>query len=95
MEHESELSCIPMVQRISAVLWPSFILAGVATTVFFTVFDPLDLLACAGEPPFSRLGAYTIGFFLFWLLTASSSVSTTYFLRPCSLANPEEQTSPQ
>lgn len=95
MEHQHEPTRIPNVQRISAVLWPSFILAGVATAVFFTVFDPLDMLACAGEPPFSRLGAYTIGFFLFWLLTASSSFSTTYFLRPCALVSTEEQPSPR
>ena len=32
----------------------------------------------------SLMGAYTIGFFLFWLLTASSCLLTCYFQRPCA-----------
>jgi hypothetical protein len=75
------------VQRISAVLWPSFLLSGGATTLFFTMFDPWDMLACAGEPPLSRIAVYSVGFFLFWLLTATSSLLTVYFLRPCALVN--------
>ncbi len=73
---------LPPVQWISAILWPSFLLAGLATAVFFTFFDPLTLFECTGEPPLSRLGAYTVGFFLFWLLSASSSAGTRFFLRP-------------
>lgn len=95
MENETQSSHVPLVQRVSAVLWPSFILAGIATGVFFSVFDPLDLMACTGEPPFSRIGAYSVGFFLFWLLAAASSLSTFYFLRPCALINPEEHAEPR
>lgn len=74
----------PVVQRAVAVLWPSFLMAGVATVVFFTAFDPQQLALVAGiGEPVSRLGSYTIGFFLFWLLTLSSSVLTCYFQRPC------------
>ncbi len=87
VEKNPVLSCLPLAQRISAVLWPSFLLAGAATVVFFTLFDPLDLLGCEGEPPLSRTGAYSVGFFLFWLLTASSSLATVYFLRPCDTVN--------
>lgn len=71
----------PMVQRVAAILWPSFVLAGMADGVFFTWFDPLDLLSCTGQPPFGRLGAYSIGFFMFWLLAAGSSALTCFFLR--------------
>jgi len=70
------------VQRVSAVLWPSFICAGAATGVFFTFFDPITLLECEGEPPLSRMGAYTLGFFLFWALCIVSSLGTSYFLGP-------------
>ena len=72
----------PMVQLLSALLWPSFVMAAVATGVFFTWFDPLDLLSCTGEPPFSRSGAYTLGFFAFWLLGAGCSALTVFFLLP-------------
>jgi cytosine/uracil/thiamine/allantoin permease len=74
---------IPLVQRIVAVLWPSFLTAGLATALFFTVFDPLDLAALTNYPDISRTGAYSIGFFLFWLLTSSTCALTCYFQRPC------------
>jgi hypothetical protein len=82
MDRSSEASSIPLVQRISAVLWPAFLCAGAATGVFFTFFDPVVLLACEGEPPMTRMGAYTLGFFMFWLLCTASSVGTSYFLIP-------------
>ena len=74
---------IPMVQRIVAVLWPSFLTAGLATALFFTVFDPLDLAALTDYPDISRTAVYSIGFFLFWLLTSSTCALTCYFQRPC------------
>jgi hypothetical protein len=74
---------IPMTQRIIAILWPSFLTAGVATILFFTAFDPEVILAVSGYGEVSRLGGYTIGFFLFWLLTSSSCALTCYFQRPC------------
>ena len=72
----------PRVQLVAAVLWPSFLLAGMADGVFFTVFDPLEVLLCIGQPPFSRVAAYSIGFFGFWALGIAASASTLYFLRP-------------
>jgi hypothetical protein len=82
LDRGSESSGIPLVQRVSAVLWPAFLCAGAATGVFFTFFDPVALLECEGEPPMSRTGAYTLGFFMFWLLCIASSVGTSYFLGP-------------
>ena len=75
-------------QRCIAVLWPSFLLAGLATTLFFVAFDPEEVLACVGGPALSRLGAYSIGFFFFWSLTAASSLLTCYFRRPCPGTTP-------
>ena len=74
---------IPVVQRIIAVLWPSFATSGVATGLFFTAFDPAELVALTGQLEVSRMGAYSIGFFLFWLLTSSTCALTCYFQRPC------------
>jgi len=71
---------LPAVQRVSSVLWPSFLLAGAATVVFFALIDPVSMLDCQGAPPLSRTAAYSLGFFLFWLLTAASSGATLYFL---------------
>lgn len=77
------MSEIPRIQRIIAVFWPSFLTAGAATILFFVLFDPEDLLSILGLEHGSRLAVYTIGFFLFWLLTAVSCLLTCYFQRPC------------
>lgn len=82
MQNNVASTSIPLVQRVSAVLWPAFLCAGAATGVFFTFFDPIVLLECEGEPPMSRIGAYTLGFFMFWLLCTASSLGTSYFLGP-------------
>lgn len=74
---------IPRIQRIVAVLWPSFLTAGMATGLFFSAFDPRALLMDTAYSDLSRLGAYTIGFFLFWALTASTGLLTCYYQRPC------------
>ncbi len=47
-----------------------------------TVFDPVSLLECEGEPPLGRTAAYSLGFFAFWLLCAGSCALSYYFLRP-------------
>lgn len=78
---------IPLIQRVIAVLWPSFLTSGVATILFFTAFDPQHLLMETRFAETSRLGAYTIGFFLFWLLTTLTSTLTCYFQRPCEKTN--------
>ena len=70
-------------QRIISILWPSFLTAGAATILFFTAFDPQLIVAVSGYGEISRLGGYSIGFFLFWLLTASSCLLTCFFQRPC------------
>lgn len=85
---------IPRIQAVIAVLWPSFLTAGLATVLFFTAFDPYELLRETRFADSSRLGAYSVGFFLFWLLTATSCVLTCYFQRPCE-RNAEKSTSPQ
>jgi hypothetical protein len=78
----------PLVQRLGAILWPSFFAACVATTVFFAFVDPLALrdMTFPGLPLTRTLG-YSIGFFMFWLATAASSLFTWILLRPASRYN--------
>jgi hypothetical protein len=75
---------LPLVQQFVSVLWPSFITASMATILFFTVFDPVEMALISGFPEITRLAGYTIGFFAFWLLTSVSSGLTCYFRRPCT-----------
>lgn len=75
---------IPKCQKTISVLWPSFLMAGLATVLFFAAFDPVTLLQETRFADTSRLGAYTVGFFLFWLLTTSSCALTCFFRKPCN-----------
>ena len=68
---------IPRSQQFISVLWPSFIIAIVASGVFFSAFDPRDLVPY--DIDISPLAAYSIGFFGFWLLALLSSLGTLYF----------------
>ncbi|HEU4662756.1 MAG TPA: hypothetical protein VFS55_01865 [Dokdonella sp.] len=70
------------VHWFGAILWPSFFAAGVATMVFFAIVDPLDLATITWpRVALSRELGYTIGFFMFWLCTASASLFTALLLR--------------
>ena len=73
----------PLAQRLGVILWPSFLLAGIATMVLFAFVDPVELHAISfPEWEFGRTAGYTIGFFSFWLLTSISCAMTCYFRRP-------------
>lgn len=70
-------------QRAGAVLWPSFFAASVATMVFFAFVDPTELgLITFPQVDIAREWGYTIGFFMFWGCTFSSSLFTQILLRP-------------
>ena len=70
---------IPRSQQAISVLWPSFITAILASGVFFSAFDPLDLIPFNLDIDISPLATYSIGFLLFWLLAFLSSFGTLYF----------------
>ena len=66
--------------RLIAILWPSFALAAVATGAFFSTFDPQQLLPYDSPTTLSRLAAYSVGFFAFWLFSAFSIAVGIHFL---------------
>lgn len=74
-------------QRLIWILWPSFIVAGAATGVFFTLFDPGELELFGARLGLSRLAVYSIGFFAFWLFAAASSALTCFFQRSAAEIN--------
>jgi hypothetical protein len=70
--------------KVIAILWPSFLVAVVATGIFFSLFDPVEIYHTSGSgAELSALGHYTIGFFSFWLLGVINSALVLYFLKPC------------
>jgi hypothetical protein len=74
--------------RLIWIFWPAFLVAGVGTVLFFTVFDPVELrfFGDAVEST-SRTAVYSIGFFLFWALAAGSSALTCYLQRTAAQVN--------
>ena len=70
---------IPFSQKAISILWPSFAVAIVATGLFFSAFHPRDLVPFDLDIEVSPMAAYSIGFFLFWVLGILSSYGTLYF----------------
>ena len=75
-------------QRIMWILWPAFLIAGVAELVFFSLFDPFDLHFFGAPLELSRETIYAMGFFGFWGLGIASSALTLFLESP-----PETDTS--
>ena len=58
---------------VGAVLWPAFVGAALGDAILFTLVDPAGLEWFGSRENLSREGAYTVGFFLLWLLIAGAS----------------------
>jgi hypothetical protein len=65
-------------QRAIWILWPAFIVGGIAEVVFFTLFDPEELQLFGDPIALSRGVVYTLGFFAFWAFAALPSVIANY-----------------
>ncbi len=63
------------------ILWPSFLVAGLAEIAFFTIIDPKDLYLFGQAVHFSALATYSMGFLAFWAICAASSYATCFFQR--------------
>ena len=70
-----------MIQRLGWILWPAFLVAAVADGIIFSLFDPQDMHVFGQPVELSRLGMYTIGFFVFWAFGAASSAITCLLQR--------------
>jgi hypothetical protein len=66
-------------RSLMLILWPSFLLAGVASAVVFALIDPLDVAIFGYFRP-NRDVLYAAGFFFFWLIAALSSLLTLFML---------------
>lgn len=62
-----------------AILWPSFLLGGIVEAIFFTMFDPHELMVF-GIPldDMSKTGVYTVGFFVIWVTLALTCAATLW-----------------
>ncbi len=75
---------ISIKSTLMVVLWPAFLMACVATGVFFSMVDPMELIVLDERVQVHMLGAYTIGFLIFWALGIFSSWLTAFLLQKAS-----------
>jgi hypothetical protein len=59
------------------ILWPSFLMAALASAVFFALVDPMDVTIFGYFRP-ERETLYAAGFFFFWSMAALSSFLTMF-----------------
>lgn len=62
------------------VLWPSFLVAGIAEGLLFTAVHPEEIMLFGEHLTISNEGIYTIGFFVIWAFCATSSALTIFVL---------------
>ncbi len=61
-----------------AVLWPAFLGAALTDAVLFTLIDPETIMLFGVHSGVSRRSAYTVGFFVFWVIMIAASVTTLW-----------------
>lgn len=65
-----------------SILWPAFLLACALEILVFALVDPSDLHWGGEALRMSRLGVYTVAFFIFWGMAAASGAFTALLARP-------------
>ena len=70
-----------MKQRLMWILWPAFLVAGIAEGITFSLFDPSDMHLFGQPVELGRTAVYSIGFFLFWAFASASSALTCLLQR--------------
>ena len=70
-----------MGKRLIWILWPSFIVGGIAEGVFFTLIDPQELYLFGEPVHWSATAVSSVGFFMFWMVAAASSAFTCFLQR--------------
>jgi len=73
------------------ILWPSFLVGGIAEGVFFTLIDPQELYLLGEPVHWSPTAVYSVGFFLFWGVAAASSALTCFLQRGAGELSPDNR----
>jgi hypothetical protein len=76
-----------MKQKVMWIAWPAFLMAGVLELLVFAVVDPQDM-HWFGQPfEISRQAAYTLSFFVFWLVISIAGALTVILSLPANEVN--------
>jgi hypothetical protein len=64
-------------ERVLMILWPAFLMAGVLEMMVFAVVDPSAMRWFGADPiAWSRSAVYSVTFFIFWGVIATSGAIT-------------------
>lgn len=67
-----------------SVLWLSFLTAILGEVVFFVLIDPQELYLMGKPVHWSPMAVYSVGFFMFWSLTALTAALCFFIQKPVS-----------
>jgi len=73
------------------LLWLSFFTAIVGETAFFALIDPKQLYLFGEPVSWSSSMVYSLGFFMFWSLTALTAALVGLMLKPGAEVNREPE----
>ena len=75
-------------RRLTAVMWPAFLMAGVMEMLVFSMVDPSDLHWLGGTAvDADHKAIYTVAFFVFWVVIALGSALTQLVLVEPNIIN--------
>jgi hypothetical protein len=65
---------------VMTILWPSFLMAGIAVGIIFSLIDPDSLVVLGNSMEVRSMFIYSVGFFVFWFLGTISSALTAVLM---------------
>ena len=73
------------------LLWLSFLTATLGETAFFAIIDPQQLYLFGEPVSWSPVAVYSVGFFMFWSLTALTAVLVSWLQKTGEEVNHEPE----
>ena len=83
MQGDAVMARRPFRERALLILWPAFVMAGVLEMMVFAVLDPGTMRWFGTETiDWSRSAVYSVTFFIFWGVIATSGAITALLEEP-------------
>ena len=73
--------------KLLTVFWPSFVTAIFGEIAFFAFIDPQQLYLMGRPVNWSPMAVYSVGFLMFWGLTALTVALCVLFQKPAAEIN--------
>lgn len=73
--------------KLVSIFWPSFVTAIFGEMVFFALINPQELYLMGQPVHWSPMAVYSVGFMMFWGLTALTVALMVLFQKPASELN--------